>query len=61
MKENSGLQCLGCLSKTVPIESIVIIKDIPDARGEKKKFTLYLKSSKSGLIFVFFYNIKKEK
>ena len=53
MKENSGLQCLVCLSKTVPIESIVIIKDIPDARGDKKKnFTLYFKSSKSGLIFV---------
>ena len=28
-------------------------KDIPDARGDKKNFTLYFKSSKSGLIFVF--------
>ena len=43
VKENSGLQCLVCLSKTVPIESIIIIRTF-QMRGEIKKTSLYISS-----------------
>ena len=60
MKENSGLQCLVCLSKTVPIESIVIIKDIPDARGDKKKLHSIFQVKQEWINICFFIILKKK-